>query len=229
MKNSDSSGFGGFLGGRKFIKKRIFAPILEKDIPLYLPGFPVEDYQATLNPNETDPEVLCNLQSLYRDILPVQMYAWFRAYYLCDECIPKNVLEQRDFIVNRVIPLFDTSLVESRTEPLIVADHTITDVVYPVYFFEAKQLGLKMCLSSDFFYWYVSVKSTTPLDYNFMGIVPPHNQLHSNKCGAIPNMFLYEPHSQNKSTFSFFIKKDDYLLFTWFFLLSKYIHTPTTV
>ena len=98
----------------------------------------------------------------------------------------------------------------------------ILNVKLPVFQINLEEYGIEIVLRYNFYDWKISVKSDTPLDFDYMGLFNANQQFSDIYCQGFPKDKIYGSYDQNHSQFTIEISST-YNLYTFIFLLKNYL------
>lgn len=173
---------------------------------------------------ETDISIIDFLRDYYAKHLPVDVTAWVRVNSPDKKMIFKNRFSEQICFVRDVLSvLFFPSIEEYDASPvMVIGTHTSKSIELPVFQMKSEKYGIELILSNNFSNWKVSVKSDIPLDFDIMGLFDTAKVIQPYYCEGFPEEKVYGSYEQDHSSFTFEIFSD-YNLYTFVFLLSKYL------
>lgn len=156
--------------------------------------------------------------------MPVDVTAWICVNKPSSNLIYASGLgDQVCFVRDKINYLLRATYEEwDNNKPLVISTHYSKSVKLPVYQINLEQYGIEIILMYNFYDWKVSIKSDKPLDFDFMGIFNPTEEILSLYCQGFPKDKVYGSYEQNHSQFTIEIKSD-YDMYTFFFLLKNYL------
>lgn len=203
------------------MKKRVHYSVL-KDMQKYIKGFNTDDYESCCE--ETDPSVLEYVREYYDNHLPVDVTAWIRVNQPDERLIygkglGKQVCFIRDDICGMLYPTYEKW---RDNPPLVISTHMSKSVVLPVFQINLEKYGIEIILRYNFYNWKISVNSDKPLDFDYMGLFDPKEEISCSYCEGFPNDKVYGCYEQNHSKFTIEICSH-YQVYTFIFLLKNYL------
>ena len=217
--------FGGIvlqtIKGGTIMKKRVHYAELE-DMKKYIKGFNPNDYESY--GGYTDPSVTSYVRDYYDNHLPVDVTAWMRVNQPNENLI---YAEELGFQVRFVRDVLCELLMANNEEmsenlPLVISTHYSKSVKLPVFQINLEKYGIEMILRYNFYDWKISIKSIKPLDFDFMGLFNPTEEISYLCCEGFPRNKVYGSYEQNHSQFTTSIVSH-YELYTFIFLLQHYL------
>lgn len=201
------------------MKQQVHYAILE-DMQKYIPNFNSNKYQ--MDYVQTDPSVIEDVRNFYDTHLPVDVTAWTRVNSPDSNLIFGNGLgEQVCLIRDKICRLLWKSYNEwNDNPPMVISTHHSKSVKLPVYQIAFKKYNIEMVLRYNFYDWKVSVKSETPLDFDFMGLFDPSKEC--TICEGFPKDKIYGSYSSSYTHFTIELN-NHYDLYTFIYLLSHYL------
>lgn len=205
------------------MKKQVHYSIFE-DMMKYIPRQELKNFEKTTN--KTDSSVVSWLQEYYDHHLPVDVTAWVRVNEPNANLIYKDGLGEqvhfiRDIIGRLLFPSYESW---KANPPLVIATHTSKSVKLPVYLIQSKKYGVEMILRNNFYDWKVSIKSDSPLDFDYMELFDPSKEVSKYCCEGFPVDKIYGAYSENNTKFTVEIYSN-YELYTFIFLLIKHLQS----
>ena len=203
------------------MKKRVHYAELE-DMQKYIEGFNPDDYEISYE--NTDPSVVEFVRNYYDKHLPVDVTAWMRVNEPDKNLIyAKGFGNQVCFVRDTICQLLRSTYEEwSDNPPLVISTHYSKSVKLPVFQINLEKYGIEMVLRYNFYDWKISVKSDKPLDFDYMGLFNPTEEITSVYCEGFPKDKVYGSYEQSHSQFTIEIGSD-YDLYTFIFLLKNYL------
>ena len=203
------------------MKKRVHYAELE-DMQKYIEGFNSDDYESC--GKRTDPSVIAYARDYYDKHLPVDVTAWIRVNEPDENLIyAKGLGDQVCFVRDILCQLLRSTYEEWRDNPpLVISTHYSKSVKLPVFQINLEKYGIEMVLRYNFYDWKISVKSDKPLDFDYMGLFNPTEEITSVYCEGFPKDKVYGSYEQSHSQFTIEIGSD-YDLYTLIFLLKNYL------
>ena len=127
------------------------------------------------------------------------------------------------FVRDRLCQLLRSTYEELRDNPLLViSTHYSKSVKLPVFQINLEKYGIEMVLRYNFYDWKISVKSDKPLDFDYMGLFNPTEEISYLYCEGFPRDKVYGSYEQSHSQFTIEIGSH-YDLYTFIFLLKNYL------
>ena len=205
------------------MKPRVHYALLE-DMQKYIPNFNPSYYESV--GDKTDLPVIEFLRNHYNTHLPVDVTAWIRVNEPDENLIYKDGLgKQLCFVRDTLCQIFFPDYKErDKNLPMVISTHRSKSVLLPVYQIKLKKYGIEIILRYNFYDWKVSIASKTPIECDFMGLFDEGQKIPSIYCEGFPENKVYGSYSENKSRFTVEIR-NDYKLYTFMFLLKKYLET----
>lgn len=203
------------------MKKRVHYAELE-DMQKYIEGFNPDDYERC--GEHTDPSVIAYARDYYDKHLPVDVTAWIRVNEPDENLIyAKGLGDQVCFVRDRLCQLLRSTYEEWRDNPpLVISTHYSKSVKLPVFQINLEKYGIEMVLRYNFYDWKISVKSDKPLDFDYMGLFNPTEEISYLYCEGFPRDKVYGSYEQSHSQFTIEIGSH-YDLYTFIFLLKNYL------
>ena len=203
------------------MKKRVHYAELE-DMQKYIEGFNPDDYESC--GELTDPSVIAYARDYYDKHLPVDVTAWIRVNEPDENLIyAKGLGDQVCFVRDRLCQLLRSTYEERRDNPpLVISTHYSKSVKLPVFQINLEKYGIEMVLRYNFYDWKISVKSDKPLDFDYMGLFNPTEEISYLYCEGFPRDKVYGSYEQSHSQFTIEIGSH-YDLYTFIFLLKNYL------
>ncbi len=203
------------------MKKRVHYAELE-DMQKYIEGFNPDDYESC--GEHTDPSVIAYARDYYDKHLPVDVTAWIRVNEPDENLIyAKGLGDQVCFVRNRLCQLLSSTYEEwCDNPPLVISTHYSKSVKLPVFQISLEKYGIEMVLRYNFYDWKISVKSDKPLDFDYMGLFNPTEEISYLYCEGFPRDKVYGSYEQSHSQFTIEIGSH-YNLYTFIFLLKNYL------
>lgn len=203
------------------MKKRVHYAELE-DMQKYIEGFNPDDYESC--GERTDPSVIAYARDYYDKHLPVDVTAWIRVNEPDENSIyAKRLGDQVCFVRDRLCQLLRSTYEEWRDNPpLVISTHYSKSVKLPVFQINLEKYGIEMVLRYNFYDWKISVKSDKPLDFDYMGLFNPTEEISYLYCEGFPRDKVYGSYEQSHSQFTIEIGSH-YDLYTFIFLLKNYL------
>ncbi len=170
----------------------------------------------------TDPELIVVLRNYCSGHLPIPLYAWLRVN------IPDSNLLYRDkfaaqttFLEYHIMPLLFKKTDDQLKNPiLVISTHRSKSVLLPVY--QIKTCFATFILRNNFYNWKVSVDSEVPLYFDTMDLFDINEDVPEVYCEGFPNGLVFTSFSKSNKKFTFEVR-DDYELYTFFYLLRNYL------
>lgn len=203
------------------MKKRVYYEDL-KDMQKYIEGFNPDDYEICCE--NTDPSIVEFARDYYDKHLPVDVTAWIRVNKPDKNLIYAKVLEdQVRFVRGPLCHMLMSTYEEWHDNPpLVISTHYSKSVKLPVFQINLEKYGIEMVLRYNFYDWKISVKSDKPLDFDYMGLFNPKEEIASVYCEGFPKDKVYGSYEQSHSQFTIEIGSH-YDLYTFIFLLKNYL------
>ena len=203
------------------MKKQVHYAILE-DMQKYIKGLNLDEYEK--HSDYTDPSVIEEVRNYYNSHLPVDVTAWVRVNEPKSSLIyAKGLDEQVCFVRDKINVLLRSSYIEwKNNKPLVISTHRSKSVLLPVFQINLEKYGIEIVLRYDFYDWKVSVKSENPLNFDFMGLFNPKEEIPYVYCEGFPMNKVYGCFEKNPTQFTFELNSN-YDLYTFFFLLKHYL------
>ena len=203
------------------MKKRVHYAELE-DMQKYIEGFNPDDYESC--GERTDPSVIAYARDYYDKHLPVDVTAWIQVNEPDENLIyAKGLGDQVRFVRDRLCQLLRSTYEELRDNPpLVISTHYSKSVKLPVFQINLEKYGIEMVLRYNFYDWKISVKSDKPLDFDYMGLFNPTEEISYLYCEGFPRDKVYGSYEQSHSQFTIEIGSH-YDLYTFIFLLKNYL------
>lgn len=203
------------------MKKRVHYAELE-DMQKYIEGFNSDDYESC--GKRTDPSVIAYARDYYDKHLPVDVTAWIRVNEPDENLIyAKGLRDQVCFVRDILCQLLRSTYEEWRDNPpLVISTHYSKSVKLPVFQINLEKYGIEMVLRYNFYDWKISVKSDKPLDFDYMGLFNPTEEISYLYCEGFPRDKVYGSYEQSHSQFTIEIGSH-YDLYTFIFLLKNYL------
>ena len=203
------------------MKKRVYYEDL-KDMQKYIEGFNPDDYEICCE--NTDSSVVEFARDYYDKHLPVDVTAWIRVNEPDENLIyAKGLGDQVCFVRDILCQLLRSTYEEWRDNPpLVISTHYSKSVKLPVFQINLEKYGIEMVLRYNFYDWKISVKSDKPLDFDYMGLFNPKEEIASVYCEGFPKDKVYGSYEQSHSQFTIEIGSH-YDLYTFIFLLKNYL------
>ena len=203
------------------MKKRVNYADLE-DMQKYIEGINPDDYESCCE--NTDPSVIEFARDYYDKHLPVDVTAWIRVNEPDKDLIyAKGLGDQVCFVRDTLCQLLRPTYEEWRDNPtMVISTHYSKSVKLPVFQINLEKYGIEMVLRYNFYDWKISVKSDKPLDFDYMGLFNPTEEIPSVYCHGFPKDKVYGSYEQSHSQFTIKIVSR-YDLYTFIFLLKNYL------
>ena len=203
------------------MEKRVHYAELE-DMQKYIEGFNPDDYESC--GEHTDPSVSAYARDYYDKHLPVDVTAWIRVNEPDKNLIyAKGLGDQVCFVRDRLCQLLRSTYEEwCDNPPLVISTHYSKSVKLPVFQINLEKYGIEMVLRYNFYDWKISVKSDKPLDFDYMGLFNPTEEISYFYCEGFPKDKVYGSYDQSHSQFTIEIGSH-YNLYTFIFLLKNYL------
>ena len=172
------------------MKKRVNYAELE-DMQKYIVGFNPDDYERCLD--FTDPSVTAFVREYYDKHLPVDVTAWIRVNNPDEKLsYAKGLGDQVCFVRDTICEMLSSTYEEWRDNlPLVISTHYSKSVKLPVFQINLEKYGIEMILRCNFYDWKISVKSDKPLDFDFMGLFNPTEEISYLYCEGFPKDNVY--------------------------------------
>ena len=156
--------------------------------------------------------------------LPVDVTAWIRANEPDENLIyAKGLGDQVCFVRDTLCQLLSSTYEEwHNNPPLVISTHYSKSVKLPVFQINLEKYGIEMVLRYNFYDWKISIKSDKPLDFDYMGLINPKQEIPYYCCEGFPRDKVYGSYGQSHSQFTIEIGSH-YDLYTFFFLLKNYL------
>lgn len=203
------------------MKKRVHAEIL-KDMQKYMKEFDRKLYKKVYE--GSDPLAIKYVREYYDNHLPVDVTAWMRVNDP-DENLKyaKGFGEQVCFVRDYLCELLNSNYEEMyENPPMVIGIHYSKSVKLPVYQINLEKYGIEIVLRYNFYDWKISIKSDKPLNFDYMGLFNPTEEIESHYCQGFPEDKVYGSYEQNHSQFTIEIESY-YDLYTFIFLLKNYL------
>lgn len=203
------------------MKPKVHYAILE-DMQKYVKGFKKANYESS--GSKTDEDVIHYLRDYYDNHLPVDVTAWARVNNPIEQLIYGKYLgPQICFVRDKLCMVLNPDYKYwDKNPPLVISHHYSKSVKLPVYQINIEEYGVELILRNNFYDWKISINSSSPLNFNFMGIFDTIKEIPHIFCEGFPKDKVYENYDKNHSQFTLEIRSD-YDLYTFFFLLKKYL------
>jgi len=203
------------------MKKRVHYEDL-KDMQKYIKDFNPNDYEECSD--YTDPSVIAYARDYYDEHLPVDVTAWIRVNEPDERLIyAKGLGDQVCFVRDRLCELLSATYEEMRDNPpMVISTHYSKSVKLPVFQINLEKYGIEMVLRYNFYDWKISIKSDKPLDFDYMGLFNPTEEISHIYCEGFPKDKVYGSYEKNHSQFTIEIGSY-YDLYTFVFLLKNYL------
>ena len=203
------------------MKKRVYYEDL-KDMQKYIEGFNPDDYEICCE--NTDPSIVEFARDYYDKHLPVDVTAWIRVNKPDKNLIyAKGLEDQVRFVRVPLCHMLMSTYEEWHDNPpLVISTHYSKSVKLPVFQINLEKYGIEMVLRYNFYDWKISVKSDKPLDFDYMGLFNPKEEIASVYCEGFPKDKVYGSYEQSHSQFTIEIGSH-YDLYTFIFLLKNYL------
>lgn len=203
------------------MKKRVYYEDL-KDMQKYIEGFNPDDYEICCE--NTDSSVVEFARDYYDKHLPVDVTAWIRVNKPDKNLIyAKGLEDQVRFVRDPLCHMLRSTYEEWHDNPpLVISTHYSKSVKLPVFQINLEKYGIEMVLRYNFYDWKISVKSDKPLDFDYMGLFNPKEEIASVYCEGFPKDKVYGSYEQSHSQFTIEIGSH-YDLYTFIFLLKNYL------
>ena len=203
------------------MKKRVHYSELE-DMKKYIQGFNPDDYESCAD--RTDPSVTSFVRDYYDKHLPVDVTAWIRVNepdkkLIYAKGLGNQVCFVRDVLCEMLMPTYEDFI---NNQPMVISTHYSKSVKLPVYQINMEKYGIEMVLRYNFYDWKISVKSDKPLNFDYMGLFDPNEEISDLYCEGFPKNKVYGSYEQNHSQFTIEIGSR-YNLYTFVFLLKNYL------
>ena len=205
------------------MKPCVHYAILE-DMQKYVKGFKKSNYEST--GDKTDEEVIYYLKNYYDNHIPVDITAWIRVNKPDKNLIfASSLLNQVSFVRDKLCKVLNPDYKYwDKNPPLVISHHHSKSVELPVYQINLKEYGVELILRNNFYDWKVSINSTSPLNFDCMGLFDTTKEIPHIFCEGFPKGKVFECYDKNHSQFTLEIVSD-YDLYTYAFLLRKYLET----
>lgn len=203
------------------MKKQVHYAELE-DMQKYIEGFNLDEYDGSWE--HTDPSVTEYARNYYDTHLPVDVTAWIRVNEPNENLIyAKGLGEQVRFVRDRLCQLLSSTYEEwCDNPPQVISIHYSKSVKLPVFQINLEKYGIEMVFRYNFYDWKISVKSDRPLDFDYMGLFNPTEEISYLCCDGFPRNKVYGSYEQSHSQFTIEIASH-YNLYTFIFLLKNYL------
>ena len=203
------------------MKKQVHYADLE-DMQKYIEGFNPDEYESSCG--NTDPSVTEYARNYYDEHLPVDVTAWFRVNKPDEDLIyAKGLGDQVCFVRDKLCQLLRSTYEEwCDNPPLVISIHYSKSVKLPVFQINLEKYGIEIVLRCNFYDWKISIKSDRPLDFDYMGLFDPTEEISYLCCEGFPKDKVYGCYEQNHSMFTIEICSN-YNLYTFIFLLKSYL------
>ena len=203
------------------MKKRVHYAAL-KDMQKYIEGFNPDDYESCAG--RTDPSVIAYARDYYDKHLPVDVTAWIRVNEPDENLIyAKGLGNQVCFVRDILCQLLRSTYEEWRDNPpLVISTHYSKSVKLPVFQINLEKYGIEMVLRYNFYDWKISMNSDKSLDFDYMGLFNPTEEISYLYCEGFPRDKVYGSYEQSHSQFTIEIGSH-YDLYTFIFLLKNYL------
>lgn len=203
------------------MKKRVHYAVLE-DMQKYIEGFNPDDYESCCE--HTAPSVIAYARDYYDKHLPVDVTAWIRVNKPDENLIyAKGLGDQVCFVRDRLCHLLRSTYEEWRDNPpQVISTHYSKSVKLPVFQINLEKYGIEMVLRYNFYDWKISIKSDKSLDFDYMGLFNPTEEISYLYCEGFPRDKVYGSYEQSHSQFTIEIGSH-YDLYTFIFLLKNYL------
>ncbi len=203
------------------MKKRVHYSDLQ-DMQKYIEGFNPDDYESC--GEHTDPSVIAYARDYYDKHLPVDVTAWIRVNKPDENLIyAKGLGDQVCFVCDTLCQPLRSTYEEWRDNPpLVISTHYSKSVKLPVFQINLEKYGIEMVLRYNFYDWKISVKSDKPLDFDYMGLFNPTEEISYLYCEGFPRDKVYGSYEQSHSQFTIEIGSY-YDLYTFIILLKNYL------
>ncbi len=203
------------------MKKQVHYADLE-DMQKYIEGFNPDEYESSCG--NTDSSVTEYARNYYDEHLPVDVTAWLRVNKPDEDLIyAKGLRDQVCFVRDKLCQLLRSTYEEwCDNPPLVISTHYSKSVKLPVFQINLEKYGIEIVLRCNFYDWKISVKSDRPLDFDYMGLFDPTEEISYLYCEGFPKDKVYGCYEQNHSMFTLEICSN-YNLYTFIFLLKNYL------
>lgn len=203
------------------MKKRVHYADL-KDMKKYIKDLKLDDYESC--GDCTDPSVVEYVRDYYDKHLPVDVTAWMRVNEPDENLIyAKGLSDQVCFVRDTLCTLLRSTNDEFyNNPPMVISTHYSKSVKLPVFQINLKKYDIEIVLRCNFYDWKVSIKSKKPLNFDYMGLFNPMEEIPYYYCEGFPREKVYGSYNQNHSQFTIEIVSR-YDLYTFFFLLQNYL------
>lgn len=156
--------------------------------------------------------------------LDVPLQEWANANVPAEELIWGNgYWQQIMFVRDKVLQLFCLSYEEykklSQDGLRVISTHTSKSVLLPVYKIALPD-GTEFTLRYNFHNWKISVNSPTPVEYDFMDLFDPNEDINPVYCEGFLDNNVYGPYVNNTGAFTIELY-DDYSVWTFFYLYTR--------
>ena len=203
------------------MKKQVHYAIKE-DMEKYVKGINVNQYETYWG--ETDSSVIDFLQKYYDNHLPVDVTAWIRVNkpdpcFVYAEGLGDQVCFVRDQINSLLRPNYDEY---EKYPPMVISTHYSKSIKLPVYQIYLENYDIEIILRYNFYNWKISVKSKKELDFDFMGLFNPEEEISDVYCEGFPKDKVYGSFASDSSKFTIEIISK-YNVYTFFYLLKTYL------
>lgn len=194
-----------------------------KDMKKYIPDIDPDMFEKGYA--NSDPDVIESVRNYYDAHLPVDLIAWLRVNDPDEYLVfGKKLGNQVGFVKDDICDILSRiGKIKQEIVPLVIAVHYSNSVKLPVYQINLEKYGVEIVLRNNFYDWVISIKSEKPLDFEVMGLLEKHvRQPNYFGSSGIPFNKLYGAYAENKSQFTFEIRKD-YDLYAYMYLLASYL------
>lgn len=157
-------------------------------------------------------------------LLNVPLQEWANANVPAEELIWGNgYWQQIMFVRDKVLQLFCPSYEDykklAQDGLRVISIHTSKSVLLPVYEIALPD-GTEFTLRYNFHDWKISVNSPTPVEYDFMDLFDPNEDIDSVYCEGFPSSRVYGSYANNTGEFTIALY-DDYSVWTFFYLYTR--------
>lgn len=206
---------------KKTLKKRVHYLSL-KDMPEYIDELAYDDYERCADC--TDLYITALARDYYDKHLPVDVTTWIMVNEPDKKLLyAKGLMDQvyfvRDILCKMLMPTQEDFI---NNPPMVISTHYSKYVKLPVFQINLVKYGIEMVLRYDFCDWKISVKSDTPLNFDYMGLFNPTGHFLDIYWDGFPEDKIYGSYEQNNSQFTIEIASR-YDLYTFIFLLKNYL------
>ena len=200
------------------MKKNVHYLILE-DMKKYIKNFNEDNYEESHD--VTDSAVIKYVRKYYDKHLPIDLNAWFRVN-IPKEKLPlaSDLYQQVSFVREELCDLLNVDY--EKNPPMVIFYIYSNGVKLPIYQLNLQEHGVEIVFGYDFYNWKVSVKSSTPLDFDIMDVFDASQTIYLLNPKEFPRDKIYGCYNQSNSQFTFAVRTS-YELYTFLFLLRNYL------